>query len=380
MSYRIHISPPHLSEESKNNLDSALESNWIAPVGSMLNEWEARINQDTNSYSVLTTSGEAALELALRSVGVKEGGRVITATHTCNATVNAILHLGATPIFVDSESETWNIDPALVEELLIQEQERQSLSSIQAILPVHIYGMPAKLGPLQRICRDFQIPLVEDAAEAVGSTFQNRFIGTIGDAGMLSFNGNKIITSGGGGAFLSKEESKAIQVLKWATQAKEKAPWYQHEEVGHSYRLSNVLAAIGLGQWEVLAERVEGRISNYNRYLQLWDKLGVSKFIETQDNTDGVSNRWLSAFVLHSDLGLQPHVLIEKLAEKGVEARRFWKPMHRQPVYSGYQAVTNGTADYLFEHGVCLPSGTGYSEADWELISEALTEIFTSRS
>lgn len=350
-----------------------MKSNWIAPVGPFLDKWETEIHEVTGRFPVLTTSGEAALELGLRTLGVKEGDVVVTASHTCNATVNAILHLGAEPVFVDSDVGHWNMASTFLEEAI--NSEKRKGKHIAAILFVSIYGNSNGWVDIQQVAKKYQIPVLEDAAESAGSKVGDQFVGCLGDVGVWSFNGNKIITTGGGGVLLCKSKEEQTQALKWATQAKEDAPWYEHMEIGHTYRMSNILAAIGLGQWHVLEERVFAKRHRHSAYADLWTELGVQEHFVKQDEGQTFSNRWLSAFVLDSKLKITPVDFIQHLSSKGIEARHFWKPMELQPVYKDFPYYGKGTSKRLFDQGVCLPSGTGMTEEEWSRIKRALKEL-----
>lgn len=369
----IYLSPPHLSEESHQLVEEAMRSNWIAPVGPFLEKWEDEIFNLTGRYPVLTSSGEAALELGLRLLGVRSGDVVITASHTCNATVNAILHLGAKPVFVDSDAKHWNMSAIYLEEAV--KTERKKGEHIAAILFVSIYGNSNGWIHIRNVANKYQIPILEDAAESTGSKVNNEFVGCLGDAGVWSFNGNKIITTSGGGVLLCKSQKEQAQALKWATQAKENTSWYEHKEVGHTYRMSNILAAIGLGQWHVLEERVRAKRHRYNLYTELWEELGLFSLVGSQEEGDAFSNRWLSAFLLDPQIGVTPSVIIQHLKLSNIEARHFWKPMHLQFVYRDFPYYGNDTSQALFENGICLPSGTGMTDEQWSRIKSSLKEI-----
>lgn len=374
--YDIYLSPPHLEAASSEYVEDAIRSNWIAPVGSMIDSWEEEIFKSTGRYPVLTTSGEAALELGLRLLGVGRDDMVITSTHTCNATLNAIVHIGGVPVLVDSEKDSWNMDPGLLREALSKLDKEGVLPKVKAIMPVHIYGSPGYMTEIANVAGEYSLPVIEDAAEAAGSRIGDSAAGAVGELGVYSFNGNKIITTGGGGVLLCRTKEQAEHALYLATQAKDPKPWFEHTEIGHTYRMSNILAAIGLGQWQVLENRVTLRRGNFERYMSWWKKMGAEDMMVPQGEISGtVSNRWLSAFLLNSE-DHSPDMIIERLAQSGIEARRLWKPMHEQPVFRGLRTFGGSVASGLFSEGICLPSGTNYSEENLNQMYEVFTDIF----
>ena len=369
----IYLSPPYASDEEKQALLRAADSGWIAPVGPQLDVWEEALSKWTNKHVVLLNSGTAAVHLALILAGVERGDVVIVPTHTCNASVNPILYTGAEPYFIDSESGTWNMDPELLNEAI--GEIRTSGRRIGAIIGVDIYGTPAYWSRFREISERHEIPLVQDSAEAMGATFLSNPVGTQGDFGVWSFNGNKIISTSGGGALICSTEEQAESARKLAAQAKERSDYYWHTQVGYTYRMSNLLAGFGHAQWENLKDRVRVRERHFNRYLEFFKSLGIKAFYAESES--GAANRWLSAFLL-------PEVdvvsLISFLANHEIEARRFWTPMHTQPIYKSYGAKLNGQTEALFQHGICLPCGAGISDAQLDEVIQTLASFFSPSS
>ncbi len=361
-----------------NYVAKALADNWIAPAGPHLPAFEAELAEALTSPSgvaphvVALNSGTAALHLALRLLNVGWGDEVVCPTFTFAATANPIIYQGATPVFVDSETETWNMDPALLREALADRARRGK--RVRAIIVVHLYGMPARLPELLAVAEEFGVPVIEDAAEALGSTLHGRPLGTWAPLGILSFNGNKIITTSGGGALLTADRAAADRALYLATQAKDPAaPHYQHTEVGYNYRLSNVLAGVGRGQLETLDDRVKGRRTLFRKYserLRLLDFLTVGP----PEPTGFHSNRWLTTLLLDSGFAPDhsPELLRQHLETVNIESRALWKPLHQQPAYADAPTYGGAVADKLFAHGLCLPSGNGMKDADLDRVVTAI--------
>jgi len=301
MSFKIFLSPPHLEANSQHYLNEAIASNWIAPIGPMLDAWEQDILIVTGRHAVLTTSGSAALELALLLLGTQAGDYVFAATHTCNATINAILHIGAIPVLIDSEPESWNLSAEFLKEAIHDFDKAGNLKRVKALIVVDIYGMPAKMEEISNLTEAYNIPILEDAAEAVGSEYRGKKAGTLGDLGVYSFNGNKIITCGGGGVLLCKTKEQAEWAKFIATQAKDKADWYQHSEIGYTYRMSNILAAIGRGQYELVEKRVARKKEIHESYLSLFHSLGLKDAFIAQKNDHAKTNYWLSVFQIRKE-------------------------------------------------------------------------------
>ena len=344
-------------------INEAFETNWVSPVGPHIDAFEkALTTYNQVGYCAALSSGTAAIHLALIILGVKTGDEVICSTFTFSGSCNPIVYTGASPIFVDSETDTWNMDPDLLEEA-IQDRIKKGKRP-KAIIIVHLYGMPAKIERIMSIARHFEIPVIEDAAEALGSSYHGKKAGTFGDIGIYSFNGNKIITTSGGGALVSENPDWVQKARFLATQARDNAPHYQHSEIGFNYRLSNICAGIGLGQLKVLDERVRQRRSNFDFYFKELSALpGVNFLLEP----DGVfSNRWLTTVLIDPDksLGVTREDLRQALEKEEIDSRPLWKPMHLQPVFKGCDSYLNGTSERLFTSGLCLPSGSNLSEGD----------------
>lgn len=376
---RIWLSSPHMSGEELKFIHEAFESNWIAPLGHNVDGFEKDLsNYNEVKQAAVLVSGTSAIHLALITMGIGEGDTVICQSFTFSATANPIRYVNATPIFIDSEMHTWNMDPVLLEKALKEEIGKGKKP--KAVIVVNLYGMPAKLQEIKKICELYEIPLIEDAAESLGAHISGKMTGTYGKVGVLSFNGNKIITTSGGGAAISNDE-KLIQKIRYlSTQAREDAPHYQHTEVGYNYRMSNIIAGVGRGQMKVLDERITKRRANfkcYKTYFQKWNKLGFN--IEFQEEPKGYfSNRWLSAIIVDPEKnhGLNREEIRLKLLDENIESRPLWKPMHLQPVFESFPYYGNGVSDYLFDHGLCLPSGSNLSDRDFERIFERLDIIF----
>lgn len=350
---KILLASPHMCGEEMKYIQLAFDTNWVAPLGANVTGLENDICTYTGAeYAVALSSGTAALHLALIDAGVRAGDKVFCQSLTFSASTNPIVYLGAEPVFIDSERETWNIDPAALRKAI-------SLYGVpKAVMLVHLYGTPAKLDEIIAICKEYGITLIEDAAEALGSFRHGQSCGTFGTYSALSFNGNKIITTSGGGMLLCRTEAAAKHALKLATQAREPAPWYQHTEIGYNYRMSNICAGIGRGQMEVLEQRVAKKREIFENYRAAFADLPVS-WAEEDDATR--ANRWLSVLLLDEDCGVTPTQLLDTLNAENIEGRHMWKPMHMQPVFADYPIVCaedTCVCEQLFLHGVCLPSDT----------------------
>ncbi|WP_371743240.1 DegT/DnrJ/EryC1/StrS family aminotransferase [Pseudozobellia sp. WGM2] len=367
-SSKIWLSSPHMGGTEEKYVQEAFDTNWVAPLGPNVNNFEKAIAEyiDDDVYVAALSSGTAAIHLALELLEVSKGDEVICQSFTFSASANPILYLGATPIFVDSEKDTWNMSPELLEEAI--ENRLKNGKKPKAIIAVHLYGMPYKVNELSEISNKYNIPIVEDSAEALGSSFRENKCGAFGDIGVYSFNGNKIITTSGGGALVTRNEELKKRAVFLATQARDDAPHYQHSYVGYNYRLSNVLAGIGRGQMEVLNDRVKARRANYDFYFK---NLGGSNKIEFLQEPDGYySNRWLTC-VLTSSFEKREEIRLA-LLEQDIESRPLWKPMHLQPLFEGYPNFSNGTSENLFERGLCLPSGSNLRTEDLVRIIEII--------
>lgn len=363
---RILLSPPHLSGREKEYVEQAINSNWIAPLGPQVDAFEQELAAYTGSLgAVALSSGTAAIHLALRLAGVGQGDYVICSTLTFVASANPILYLGAKPVFVDSEPETWNMCP-LAFERACRDLDDQGLTPKAAVV-VNLYGQSADMQPIADTCERFGIALIEDAAESLGATYRGRASGTWGRYGVYSFNGNKIITTSGGGMLVSSDTEGLAKVRFWATQARDAAPHYQHSEMGYNYRLSNVLAAIGRGQLEQLNQRVERRRDICQAYMDRLASIPGLHFMP--EAAEGRSTRWLTAFTVDEEhAGVSAKQLLTCLEQNNIEARPVWKPLHLQPLFAraGYYPYFEGfsVADQLFATGICLPSGSSMTEGE----------------
>ncbi len=371
----------------------AFATNWIAPLGPHVNGFEEDLCRFTGAgHAAALSSGTAALHLGLILLGVERDDYVLCQSMTFSASANPIRYQGAIPVFVDSEEDTWNMCPVQLEraiEACIKggtDARGRVLKARKpkAIVPVHLYGMPAKMKEIMAVAEKYDIPVLEDAAEALGSSLDGKACGTFGQLAALSFNGNKIITTSGGGALLGNDEALIAKARFLATQARDNAPHYQHSQIGFNYRLSNVLAGIGRGQMEVLDQRVRQRRLNFERYAQFvadWNGKGMD--IELHSESDGAfSNRWLSCMLFRPDgnNGLNRETVRTGLDKLNIEARPLWKPMHLQPVFQDFPYFGDAVSESLFEIGLCLPSGSSLSESDFERILESLNSIFLSAS
>ncbi len=378
---KIWLSSPHMGTKEEKYIHEAFVSNWVAPLGPNVDQFETELAAITQTKHVAAlSSGTASLHLSLILAGVQSGDYVFCQSFTFSASANPICYLGAHPVFIDSEKDTWNMDPALLQMALLEAKQNGKLP--KAIIVVHLYGMPAKMDELLEIANCFNVPIIEDAAEALGSKINGKPCGGFGKMGILSFNGNKIITTSGGGALLSNEE-KLIERAKFlATQARENAPHYQHEEIGYNYRLSNVLAGIGRGQLEVLNERVNARRANFEKYVNYFNKWNTNGFnIEFQnEDPDNYSNRWLTCILVNpkTNKGLSREIIRLHLEEQQIETRPLWKPMHLQPVFEHQKSYLNGVSDELFEIGLCLPSGSNLTKPDFNRIFDSLDVLFNN--
>jgi dTDP-4-amino-4,6-dideoxygalactose transaminase len=381
MPKKIWLSSPHLGQEELAFVHEAFDTNWIAPLGPNVNGFE----QDLQTYNKIAhaaalSSGTAAIHLALRLLDIQADDYILCQSFTFCGSSNPIKYVGAQVVFIDSEEDTWNMSPALLEEA-IQELAAKGIRP-KAVIPVHLYGMPARMPEIQQICKQYEIPIIEDAAESLGSTLNGQYTGTFGRLGVYSFNGNKIITTSGGGALVSNDKQLIDKARFLATQARDEAPHYQHSEIGYNYRLSNVLAGIGRGQMQVLDERIRQRRANFSRYVQYfshWNEKGFR--IKWLTEPEGYfSNRWLSTFLIDAshNKGLDREKIRLGLYEADIDARPLWKPMHLQPIYKDALFYGDGTSEKLFDQGLCLPSSTNMSEQDWGRIFSSLDKIFQS--
>ncbi len=375
MNSKIWLSSPHMGGNEIKYVNEAFDTNWIAPLGPNVNGLEDDISRflqsDPQSHVAALSSGTAAIHLGLIALGVQPGDEVICQSMTFSASANPIAYLCATPVFVDSEPDTWNISPYFLEAAIKDRLNRGKKP--KAIIPVHLYGMPAKMDEIMKIAETYDIPVLEDAAEALGSHIHGRNCGTFGIISALSFNGNKIITTSGGGALVSKEDKIAAQARFLSTQARDAAPHYQHSHIGYNYRMSNICAGIGRGQMEVLPERVLQRRYNHEWYRKAFAQLDGIKFLVEPEGY--YSNRWLTTIrVDHTSVDREKIRLA--LEAKNIESRPLWKPMHAQPIFSGAPFYGDGTSEKLFDDGLCLPSGSNLTEEDRQRVAAEVLNLF----
>ncbi len=357
MKSRIYLSSPHMGGTEQSYVEEAFQTNWIAPLGPNVNAFETALEDflGVGYHVAALSSGTAAIHLALIEVGVQKGDEVICQSMTFSASANPIVYQGATPVFVDSESETWNMCPNELERA-IKDRLAKGIKP-KAIIAVHLYGMPFKVAEIKAIASKYDIPLIEDSAEALGSYYRGKPCGSFGDISILSFNGNKIITTSGGGALVTKDPNVKQRTVFLATQARDNAPHYEHSEIGYNYRLSNICAGIGRGQMEVLEDHVQLRRENHSFYTTIFSKAeGVTVFSEKSN--DIVSNHWLSCITIHEKAGFTPEELRLALEKDNIESRPLWKPMHLQPVFKNYPFYGSEVSENLFKKGLCLPSGS----------------------
>ncbi len=380
MNTKIYLSSPHIGRNELKYVNQAFESNWISPLGPNLDAFEIALKSKTKTDHVAAlSSGTSAIHLALILLGVNLNDTVFCQSITFSASANPIAYQGAIPVFIDSEPDTWNMDPILLRKAL---QEAKDIGKLpKAIIPVHLYGMPAKMNEILSIAKEFNVPVIEDAAEALGANIEDRPCGSFGNFGVLSFNGNKIITTSGGGALLSNDSTMIEKARFLATQARDAAPHYQHSYIGYNYRMSNVLAGIGRGQLEVLSDRVKARRGNFDCYRSYFEKYNNNGFdIKFQEEPVGYfSNRWLTCIIIDPNLnkGLTREKIRLSMDMENIETRPLWKPMHQQPIFSSAKSYLNGTSDKLFENGLCLPSGSNLIEEEFDRIFKCLDSVFT---
>ncbi|MDA1121065.1 MAG: aminotransferase class I/II-fold pyridoxal phosphate-dependent enzyme [Bacteroidetes bacterium] len=368
---RIYLSAPSAGERELNKIKKVIESGWIAPAGPHLDKFENVLSDYFDGKRVLVlNSGTAAIHLGLKLLGIQPGDKVICPTSSFCATTNPVLYEKAIPVFVDCEIESFGSDPDLIEEAILKESTKGEIPVV--ILAMHNYGMPCQMKRIQTIALKHGIPILEDAAEAMGSKFEGQLTGTLTDFGILSFNGNKIITTGGGGALLLQDDDMYSKALKLATQANEVLPYYHHITLGYNYRMSSVAAGIGLGQMETLEERVMRRKEIFRMYEDQLIHEGIS-FFQGPKNVE--SNRWLSLMLIdQTKMGFNNIDLKRHLEENNIESRICWQPLHVQPLYQQYDCYENGNAKWLFESGLCLPSGSGLSDEEVGRVIQVIIE------
>ncbi len=376
MSKKILLASPHMSDEGYEQqfIKEAFDTNWIAPLGENVNKFEEEI---ANYVGVKTgaalSAGSAAIHLGLKALNVKQGDIVFCSSLTFSATCNPIIYQNATPVFIDSEYETWNMDPLALEKAF------EKYPNPKAVIVVHLYGTPAKMDEIIKICKKHNVPLIEDAAESLGSIYNGQQTGTFGEYGVFSFNGNKIITTSGGGMLVSNNEDGIKKVRFWATQSKEPVRHYEHKEIGYNYRMSNICAGIGRGQLKVLDKRIEKKTEIYNKYKNELEKAKEIKMQPIPKNTK--PNHWLSVMTIDKDSKVKPLNIMETLEKENIDSRPVWKPMHLQPVFKEYDFITaknDGTSvsEDLFNRGVCLPSDTKMTEEEQERVIDIIKKCF----
>ncbi|MFC6997414.1 DegT/DnrJ/EryC1/StrS family aminotransferase [Rufibacter roseus] len=369
----IYLSPPHMGGQEQRYVQEAFDQNWITTAGANVDGFETELAQYLQAPAAAAlSSGTAALHLALLALGVGSGDEVFCSTFTFVASANPILYVGATPVFIDSEPNTWNLCPLTLEKALIDRKQKGKLP--KALMLVHLYGMPAKMREIVEITQHYGVPIIEDTAEALGSRFHGQLLGTFGAIGAFSFNGNKIITTSGGGALISAD-NQLVKKAKWlAQQAKDDKPFYHHSTVGFNYGLSNISAGIGRGQLQVLEERIEQRRAIFNNYKNLLQNI---EEIEWHEEPKGFfSNRWLSCFTTKKGSKISPEDLRLALLKENIEVRRLWQPMHRQPLFQGAESFGGEVSEDLFARGLCLPSGSALSLTDQERIADVISKAF----
>jgi len=363
MHKRIWLSAPHMGGKEAEFVKEAFDSNWVAPLGPNVDAFEAMLKEVTHTKAAAAlTSGTAALHLALRVIGLNKGDIVLCQSMTFAASAFPIVYEQAEPVFIDSERDTWNMDPALLEDALAYYQKTGK--KVGAIIVVHLYGMPAKMREIQKLAEQYQVPLIEDAAEALGSTYYGEPCGSLGQLAILSFNGNKIITTSGGGALVGNDQQAVDRARFLSTQAKDPFPHYEHSTIGFNYRMSNIVAGIGRGQLMVLQERVAQRRANYKYYVEQLSQFPGLSFLQEPERCS--SNRWLTTIIIDPKTsgGVNREQVRLKLEAMNIESRPLWKPMHLQPVFKQARSFLSGVSDDLFDKGLCLPSGSSLTKEE----------------
>ncbi|WP_417870931.1 DegT/DnrJ/EryC1/StrS family aminotransferase [Winogradskyella sp.] len=374
MKPKIWLSSPHMSGAEQTYIKEAFDTNWVAPLGPNVNGFEKDLESylKENRHVAALASGTSALHLSLILLGVTNGDEVICQSKTFSASANPIVYQGATPIFIDSEAETWNICPIQLE-IAIKDRITKGKKP-KAIIAVHLYGMPYKVDKIHSIAEKYEIPVIEDSAESLGSHYKGQNCGTFGDLSILSFNGNKIITTSGGGALVTRSEENKNKAVFLATQARDNAPHYQHTHIGYNYRMSNIVAGIGRGQMTILDSHVANRRSNHELYYNTFKSIEQITFL--QEPNGHFSNRWLSCILLDSFETREGLRLA--LENENIESRPLWKPMHQQPVFKDAPSYLNGVSDDLFNRGLCLPSGSNLSKEELDRVISAINTYFAA--
>lgn len=378
---RIYLSPPHMSGKEYLKIEEAFKSNWIAPLGPLVNEFEQAVARyaGVNAGAALS-SGTAAIHLALKLIGVEKGDIVFCSTLTFVATANPILYEQATPVFIDSERDTWNMCPLALEKAFVESKQLGKMP--RAVIVVHLYGQSAKMDEILALCEAYDVPVIEDAAESLGALYKGKKSGSMGRFGVYSFNGNKIITTSGGGMLVSDDEAAIERCRFLASQARERAMHYEHQEIGYNYRMSNLLAGVGIAQMEILDERVEQKRRIFRRYQDALSHVEGLYFMPEYQNTK--SNRWLTTLTIDCDKQTSPVDIIAALEKEQIEARRVWKPLHQQPLFRDcpFYSAAKGipVSELLFESGLCLPSGTSMTEAEQDRIIDIIRHALRDKT
>lgn len=370
MKNRIYLSSPHMSEEDyeMKYIKEAFDTNWIAPLGANVDGFEHELATKVGAkYAAALSSGTAAIHMALKAAGVGQGDIVFCQDLTFSATVNPIIYQNAIPVFIDSNYETWNIDPKELEAAF-----EKYIDKVKAVLVVHLYGLSADMDPIVELCKKYSVTLIEDSAESLGTIYKGRHTGTFGEYGIFSFNGNKIITTSGGGMLVSDNEERVEKVRFWATQSRDKERYYQHSELGYNYRMSNIVAGIGRGQLKVLNQRVAKKKYIFEFYKKELGKLDDIDFMPI--NEWNKPNFWLSCITLNGKV--RPIELMEALERENIESRPIWKPMHMQPIFESYDFIGEGVSEKIFESGVCLPSDTKMTDDDLIRICNVIKGLY----
>lgn len=376
---RIYLSSPHMTGNEQKYIDFSFKTNWIAPLGPNVDRFEQDISQYVGAKGALAvSSGTAAIHLALRILDVKTGDKVFCSTLTFVASANPILYQQAEPVFIDSEFDTWNMSPKALKKAFLDAEEEGSLP--KAVIVVHLYGQNAKMDEIIEICNFYQVPIIEDAAESLGAIYKGRKSGTVGKFGVYSFNGNKIITTSGGGMLVSNDQEALVKGKFLSTQARDNRPYYQHSELGYNYRMSNILAGIGIAQLAAIEERVEQKQAIFHRYVRELSHFKEFVFMPEYQGTR--HNRWLTTLFIDSEQPLfSPLELIQALEKENIEARPIWKPMHLQPLLSQFKYYPHSNhlsvSDRLFEGGICLPSGTNMTEEEQTRVIQTIESFIT---
>ncbi|WP_195972262.1 DegT/DnrJ/EryC1/StrS family aminotransferase [Clostridium thermobutyricum] len=373
---KIYLSSPHMGGMEKEFINEAFDTNWIAPLGLNVNNFEKELSDYVGSEGgVCLSSGTAAIHMALKAMGVKNGDLVFCSSLTFSASCNPIIYENAIPVFIDSEKESWNMCPKALEKAFIWAEKEKNLP--KAVIVVHLYGQPANMDKILEVCNKYNVPIIEDAAESLGATYKNKQTGTFGEYGIFSFNGNKIITTSGGGMLVSDNLERLEKVRFWSTQARENERHYEHKELGYNYRMSNIVAGIGRGQLIVLEERIEKKKWIYDYYKNAFKDI---KEIQMQPICDDrKSNYWLSCITLNEKSKVKPLDIIIALEKENIEARNIWKPMHMQPYYKDFKFFKLGeksVSEEIFENGLCLPSDSKNTEEDMNRIIKIIREMF----